>query len=457
MRLAHTLLALPLAALSLLAHASEASACGACVVQQGENTVVTGHRMILSVSPQETTLWDQISYQGAPESFAWVLPIQGTVEVGLSSDALFQTLEGVTQISVSSPIINCPPPPSCNGTSTATATPGNDGSGTGGEPPVEVLAQETVGPYETVQLSSQDPGALQSWLESHGYYLPPDLQPIVASYVNEGFNFLALKLVPGQGVNAMRPVRVSSLGASATLPLRMVAGGTGTITPITLWVLGEGRYEPTNFPSFQIDPQQLVWNWDEERSNYAELRQIGFDVTSGFGWLIEAGEQMSPYNIEYPLLDVAQYNPTESGYGDPATGEGALEELTADLEKLYGGIPDSSLWVSRFSAELTRPALTDDLDLGASMDQTWVNRYFQANQATGTPPACPPPPDCGSTDPWNGDDNPGDPFDPSGDSDPWGGGCAIGQGNGAPALLGGLVLGAALALARRRRARGRAA
>jgi hypothetical protein len=300
-----------------------------------------------------------------------------------------------------------------------------------------------------VQLSSQDPGALQSWLLSHGYNIPPDISPVVSSYVNEGFNFLALKLVPGSGVEAMRPVRVSTPGASATLPLRMVAAGTGPVTPITLWVLAEGRYEPRNFPSFSIDQKDLIWNWDEERSNYAELKQAGFDATDGAGWLIEAGEPASTYSIEYPLTDLVQYDVAESGYGD---GDVTLaqEELTADLAKLYGGIPESSLWVNRLHGELTRQALGDDLDLQASMDQAPVTRYFEATQAVGKEPACPPQPPCD-------DGDPGDltnPFGGGDQADLWGGGsgsCAMERNGGAQALLGGLSVLAALAVARRRR------
>src|SRR5262245_58357456 len=102
--------------------AGDASACGGCFVETRTNTQVAGHRMILSVSPEATTLWDQITYSGAPESFAWVLPIKGTVDVGLSSDALFQVLDQMTSVVVSSPPVSCPN--SCNFNS--------DGSGGGG-------------------------------------------------------------------------------------------------------------------------------------------------------------------------------------------------------------------------------------------------------------------------------------------------------------------------------------
>src|SRR6185503_6319671 len=108
------LLTVPLAALALT-ETRDASACGGCFTQQSENSQVTGHKMILSVSKTQSTLWDQIAYSGTPASFAWILPTKGIVEVGLSSDALFQNLDQDTRVTVASPIIQCSPPPGCGG------------------------------------------------------------------------------------------------------------------------------------------------------------------------------------------------------------------------------------------------------------------------------------------------------------------------------------------------------
>ena len=70
----------------------------------------------------------------------------------------------------------------------------------------------------------------------------------------------------------MRPVRVTTQGREPVLPLRMVAAGTGATVGITLWVVGEGRYEPQNFPSF-VDPHDdIAWDWTQSKSNYTELR-----------------------------------------------------------------------------------------------------------------------------------------------------------------------------------------
>jgi hypothetical protein len=85
----------------------QASACGGCFSpppSPSENpTVVTDHRMILTIAQDQSTLYDQIKYSGSPSAFAWVLPISGTVDVGLSADIVFQTLDNNTRTSILAP------------------------------------------------------------------------------------------------------------------------------------------------------------------------------------------------------------------------------------------------------------------------------------------------------------------------------------------------------------------
>jgi hypothetical protein len=445
------LLSIPLLALAATA-ASDAQACGGCFVQQTENTQVTSHRMALSMSTTETTLWDQIAYAGDPSSFSWVLPIRGQVEIGLSSDALFETLDQLTRVTVASPQIQCPPS-QCNGGPLS----GGDGNGTsggagGGGGGVTVIASEVVGPYDTVQLQSTDPAALTNWLTMNGYTIPADIVPVINAYVNEGFNFLAMKLVPGQGLDSMQPVRVTTPGAAPVLPLRMVAAGTGSTTPITLWMLGEGRYEPTNFSVFTIVGSDLVWDWDSSSSNYAQIRSDRFATAGGKAWLLEAGEATSSWSFEDPLLYLAQNDPLNSGYAD-AMGQGAVAACQADLDKLYGLIPPDSLWITRIYGELARSALGTDLFVGASTDQSWVERYLQIpdSQTIGTPPACPVNPPCNDTVGQSGGLS--GVFGNSDGSGFKGGGCAMNGSAGLPAVFAGAGLLGVLAVLRRRRRR----
>src|SRR5205823_2330913 len=109
------------------------------------------------------------------------------------------------------------------------------------------LHEGTVGPYETVTLATNTPGALNTWLVAHGYNIDNDIQPVIDAYVAEDFDFIALRLLPGKGIRTMKPVRVVTPGAGMTLPLRMVAAGTGSSVAITLYTITEGRLEAEQY------------------------------------------------------------------------------------------------------------------------------------------------------------------------------------------------------------------
>src|SRR5580704_18296336 len=101
-----------LAALSMAAVSRDAHACGGCFHPPSQSgDVITDERMGFVITPQQTTLYDEINYQGNPASFAWVLPIHGQVTVGLSSDVVFAALDAATQTTIVAP--NLPPCASC--------------------------------------------------------------------------------------------------------------------------------------------------------------------------------------------------------------------------------------------------------------------------------------------------------------------------------------------------------
>jgi hypothetical protein len=449
------LLSLPLMGVALLS-ARNADACGACVVPVGEDTTVTGHRMIFSTSMTQTTLYDQIEYAGEPSEFAWVLPIHGQVDVALSADAMFAFLGSFSSVQVLPPPLNCPDPPSgCYdefGEGDGAGPSGTGGAGGSNGGGVTVIVQETIGPYETVQLEASDPTALKTWLSSHNYNVPNDLQPVIDAYQSEGFGFLAMKLVPGQGVKAMRPVRVTSQGSGLTLPLRMVAGGTGAITPITLFVVGEGRYEAQNFPNLKFDPAAIVFHWDDYSSNYEPLIKGLFSSSNGFGWLTQHAEPLSKENLIGQVQQVIDFNPDQSGWGDPANGVSEKDDATADLNQLFAGMNANNTWLTRMHAQLSRPALGNDLKMGAEASQTQVSRYIQAQFADGNIPECPDYSWCVD----NGGDFTGLGQNGGSGSSNGKGSCAIqraggNDGDGTAALLAGIGLAAAAVVMRRRR------
>jgi hypothetical protein len=388
----------------------DAEACGGCFgpppPPTESPTVVTDHRMILTISKDQSTLYDQIRYTGSPASFAWVLPIAGTVDVGLSANVVFQTLDSMTQQTIIAPPLNCPPQPSgCNFGARASAdNAGGSSSGSGGSG-VTVLKEEVVGPYETVQLKSDDPTALNTWLDQNGFEIADDIKPVIAQYVTEKFNFLALKLVPGKGVQDMRPVRVTTTGAGAVLPLRMVAAGVGPTVGITLWVIGEGRYEPQNFPTFYIKTEELLWDWTQQKSNYIDLRAKKTAENAGRAWETETSTIVYRQNVE-SVVSQGTWNGTSSGTFPQTDEERAAQDYLAvedsqgnvtktavqvrqeDMDTLFYGIPTATSRVTRIRADLSRTALDQDLQMTASSDQAILANVRQVIKELNQP-QCP--------------------------------------------------------------------
>src|SRR5262245_38550483 len=86
-----------------------AHACGGCfhAATDRNPSVVTDHRMVLSVSTKQTVLWDQIRYSGTPEEFAWVLPVRAGARVELARGEFVEALDLATQVRVKGPDVSC--------------------------------------------------------------------------------------------------------------------------------------------------------------------------------------------------------------------------------------------------------------------------------------------------------------------------------------------------------------
>lgn len=365
-----SLAALGLLSSSLWLISDDARACGGCFSGGGEPTVVTAHRMALSVSMDRTVLWDQIQYAGDPEEFAWVLPVRPGATIDLASNAFFEALDAATNVNVFRPQnATCNPPydddyynenddygddygegtpryfGACSlaGCSAEGAGPSGDvGSGGGGDayggygggatsepaPVVEVVHEESIGPYEAVILSSNEPGALYDWLLSHGYAIEPSMEPVIDGYEADGFDFVALRLIPGASARQMTPVRVTSPGAAPVLPLKMVAAGTGASVAMTLFVVGEGRWEASTFANELIDPLYLDWDFATSSSNYSRLRTRALGQHNGATWLTTFSKQSA-------LLSPV-YNPVSMQYSQYFASNGFEANSIAGLYAAQG-------------------------------------------------------------------------------------------------------------------------
>ena len=66
-----------------------------------------------------------------------------------------------------------------------------------------------VGPYGFDVIGSDDPNALINWLREHNYQVTSDMEPLINVYVDEGFVFLAMQLLPDESAQAVQPVKLT--------------------------------------------------------------------------------------------------------------------------------------------------------------------------------------------------------------------------------------------------------
>lgn len=352
-----------------------ADACGGCFAPPETQQVVTDHRMVMAIHADESILWDQFRYTGRPQDFSWILPVRGEVRIELASGAFFDRLDALTALQ-----LRPPPQPVCprGGRDAVGALGfGSPAAESGGGNGVQVLNTAVVGPYQTVTIRADNPNALSTWLRENGYAVPPAVEPVLRYYNDMRTDFVALRLRPGEGVEAMQPIRVRFATPSPILPLRMVAAGIADKVGISLWVFGEGRWDTMNYPGMEIDRSAITWDFAANRSDYRQRFDALVRGSQGRAWVTEAA---------FPVDFVDPRN--NSGFRGPsgAVSElGNIPETMDDYRTAVRGL--SRPWVSRIRADLAASLLDRDLQLQAS-DRAEVSNFYAITRSTNAP-VCP--------------------------------------------------------------------
>lgn len=432
------LLAALLSCATLLVPA-RSEACGGCFGPPATTSTVTGHRMAFAVSAERTVLWDQFEYSGSPEDFSWVLPVLPGAYVEASTDAWFEALEAVTQTQISAPPLSCARSGNdsgCIGAMSASdsAATGRGGNFAGGG--VMVLHRGTVGPYDTVTLRSRDGDALTQWLTDNGYVIPPDIEPVIAAYVSEGADFIAVRLSPNKGVQQMTPVRVVTPGGEYLLPLRMVAAGVGLQVNIVLYVIGEQRYAMPDLHEVSVYTRNLTWDFSDNTTNYAELRRdaladflgftylpsfafkgafsrnlpgpsggsASFNLASGAGFFNNFADLYFAQALSNDSLPITQCpsiaarlgardlvveaeTPADAPSDSIASGTFTCQGYT-DISAAMIGMHPSDVWITRLELDLPREALGMDCVVVPAESQDEISNQLQAVKSKNRPAGC---------------------------------------------------------------------
>lgn len=357
---------------------SEVSACGGCFSGPQTVQVVTDHRMVLSISGTQTTLWDQFQYTGQPADFSWILPIRYTERsnVAIADDGFMRMADGLT-----APVVTPPTRPFCGRGATAAGAPNAAASDAGAvDDSVTVLRQEIVGPYAVSIIRGTDAMAIRNWLASNGYTVTPPVEPIIDYYTSLSMDYIALRLRPGEGINRMSPVRVTLEGTQPTLPLRMIAAGVADRVGLSLVVIAPSRYEAMNFPNGEIREADLTYDFSRRSSPAADFLAAFNALNRANGgrlWLTESAtrqrradwESAAPGYRAPPTRGGPPFG-RDAGAPPPPVDAGAdggapATDPVDDVRVAFAGLGDAAV-VTRLRADLLGSMLSADLRLQAS-------------------------------------------------------------------------------------------
>lgn len=255
--------------------------CSATPVDQ------SAERVLFEVDAGRVRATVQITYAGAPEDFAWVLPTPGVATV---EDVFPQrALSGIDIATEPRYEVGWCLFPEMD----AAAGGGDDGGGEGGEEDDGVIVHERkeVGPFETAVVESDDPQALVVWLRENGYRITEAMIPYVSTYVTEGMVFVALKMKPDAQTADIAPIIFSWPGDRPVVPLRLTAVAAEPEMGVVVWVLGDRRYESDNFQALEVDDDALEIDqnriWSANPTNYHQHVARLVDAVHGKGFVTE--------------------------------------------------------------------------------------------------------------------------------------------------------------------------
>ncbi|MFT5993619.1 MAG: hypothetical protein ACI82G_002623, partial [Bradymonadia bacterium] len=253
-----------LATAAALLAPNTADACGGFFCAQAAPVMQTAER-ILFMQLDENTIEThvQISYTGPSEDFAWIVPTPSQPVLSLGSDTVFQSLDLLgppIQILQGETVGTCRQDDRQFGdTSTVDfgADAGSD-AGTGGG--VDVIALETVGPFDTAIIQATAVEPMMEWLDTNGYDLPPQTAALLSPYVEGDMYFLALKLTKDASAGDLQPIAMTYNAPAPMIPIQLTAIAAADDMPIQTWIVGDQYAAPANYAEVEPDPISVVTN-----------------------------------------------------------------------------------------------------------------------------------------------------------------------------------------------------
>lgn len=187
----------------------------------------------------------QTTYQGPASEFAWVVPVPRVPSDVFEAEARF--IDEVflhTNPRVITDIEPVREPRGRAGASKGVATEDAPLGAPSEAPAVTVHSRREVGQYDASVLSATGEKALVKWLTDNGYAVVEEVGSSLKPYVDKGFAFVAVRLLPGAAERTPTVMEVSPLGIRFEVeklfyPLEVSRGSAPELTSLLLCLIDD--------------------------------------------------------------------------------------------------------------------------------------------------------------------------------------------------------------------------
>jgi MYXO-CTERM domain-containing protein len=364
--------------------AAPARACGGLFCSAAMPVNQAAERIIFSYDKpnKKVTAVVEILYQGPSEKFAWVLPVPGIPQVGVSTSAVLDRLQAVTNPTYTIQRTwggQCGGGRGVDGATSAPSSPPATPGGPSAEAAVNVLAAGSVGPYvyEVIMVNpaNADPAMVAiEWLKANGYdvgALGPD---VLRPYLRDNLNLLAFKLAKNKMAGSIRPVMLTYDSDHPMIPIRPTAVAANDDMGILVWVLGSGRAVPTNYKSLELN--EAIIDWFNPSMVYNDVVVAAADEAGGQGFVTELAGPTATSNIADAIYQerfaVDQFRRQADGQTPAALIVSAIQTFASSAGQGFGGPFGSRPSGGRVALDGVADVLSKHLKLmeaGVTVDQ----------------------------------------------------------------------------------------
>lgn len=269
-----------------------ACGCGAMVVDRDSRVAVDRETSVVGWDGTTEQIVMQLTVRGDAPDAAWIMPVPHRATVKLGDASLFSDLRALTAPVTETRHYFWPhakdwPFGGSDGTS------GDGAAAPSAAAPVEVVGRERLGPFDVARLAATDPAALEGWLRENGFELPDRLATALRPYVEQKWEYVAVRLAPREGGGALSgtldPLRLRFASDRLVYPMRLSKLAT-TAQSLGLYVLADHRMEPRGSIGGQPPRVTYADRFDPAEEAYPALKAM----TGGKPVFVTAIDQSFP-------------------------------------------------------------------------------------------------------------------------------------------------------------------